>query len=122
MTVTCPNNKLEFKGVLEPCFNKEELKCELYQRVLYSGLCSSRARWPLASNFCPWATRKSQDFSYKSYAGHPRFYSFKALRSLQFSLEHSLDIGMLLNSYGVIIQWKVFGSSNCMVQFLFSIL
>ena len=30
------------------------------------------------------------DFSYKSYAGHPGFYSFRALGSLQFSLEHSL--------------------------------
>ena len=26
------------------------------------GLCSSRARWPLAPNFCPRATRKSQIF------------------------------------------------------------
>ena len=26
------------------------------------GLCSSRARWPLVSNFGPWATRKSQIF------------------------------------------------------------
>ena len=33
--------------------------------------------------FCPRATRKS-------YARHPRFYSFRALGSLQFSLEHSL--------------------------------
>ena len=28
----------------------------------WSGLCSSRARWPLAPSFCPWATRKSQIF------------------------------------------------------------
>ena len=28
----------------------------------YSGLCSSRAWWPLAPNFCPRATRKSQIF------------------------------------------------------------
>ena len=27
-----------------------------------SGLCSSRAQWPLAPNFCPRATRKSQIF------------------------------------------------------------
>ena len=27
-----------------------------------SQLCSSRAWWPLASNFCPQATRKSQIF------------------------------------------------------------
>ena len=30
--------------------------------VFISGLCSSRARWPLAPNFCPWATRKSEIF------------------------------------------------------------
>ena len=29
-------------------------------------------------------------FLYKSYAGHPGFYSFKTLGSLQFYLEHSL--------------------------------
>ena len=29
-------------------------------------------------------------FSYKSYAGHPRFYRFRAPGALQFSLEHSL--------------------------------
>ena len=28
----------------------------------WSGLCSSRARWPLAPNVCPRATRKSQIF------------------------------------------------------------
>ena len=28
----------------------------------HSGLCSSRAQWPLAPNFCPWATRKTQIF------------------------------------------------------------
>ena len=27
-----------------------------------SGLCSGRAWWPLAPNFCPWATRKSHIF------------------------------------------------------------
>ena len=31
-------------------------------KVQYSGLCSSRARWPLAPNFCPQETRKSQIF------------------------------------------------------------
>ena len=58
--------------------------CSLNEGLGYSGLCSSRARCPLAPNFCPWATSKS-------YAGHPRFYSFRALGSLQFSLEHSLE-------------------------------
>ena len=28
----------------------------------WPGLCSSRAQWPLAPNFCPWATRKSYFF------------------------------------------------------------
>ena len=27
--------------------------------VPFTGLCSSRARWPLAPNFCSWVTRKS---------------------------------------------------------------
>ena len=41
-------------------------------------------------NLCSWATGKSYNvlFSYKSYAGHPGFYKFRALGSLQFSLEH----------------------------------
>ena len=55
-----------------------------------SGLCSSRAWWPLAPNFCPWATRKSYFFQNKSYAVHPGFHKFRALGSLQFFLEHSL--------------------------------
>ena len=36
-------------------------------------------------------------FLYKSYAGHPWFYRFKALGSLQFSLEQSLVIDNLYN-------------------------
>ena len=47
----------------------------------------SRAWWPLVPNFCSWASRKS----YKSYAGHLGFYRFRALGSLQFFLEQSLD-------------------------------
>ena len=31
-------------------------------RKIEAGLCSSRARWPLAPNFCPRVTRKSQIF------------------------------------------------------------
>ena len=30
--------------------------------TINAGLCSSRAWWPLVSNFCSWATRKSQIF------------------------------------------------------------
>ena len=41
--------------------------------------------------FNSWATGKSSIFSYKSYAGHPGFYRFRALDSLQFFLEHSLE-------------------------------
>ena len=59
-----------------------------------SGLCATRAHWPLAPNFCSWATRKSH-FFIQSYAGHPWFYSFRALGSLQFSLEHSLALTAL---------------------------
>ena len=35
--------------------------------------------------------QKISEFSYKSFAGHPRFYRFRALGSLQFSLEQSLE-------------------------------
>ena len=28
-------------------------------QCLWAGLCSSRARWPQATNFCPWANRKT---------------------------------------------------------------
>ena len=31
-------------------------------------------------------------FSYKSYAGHPRFYSSRAMEFLQFPLEHTMSI------------------------------
>ena len=52
----------------------------------------------LAEHVGPWGltfatgNKKISDFSYKSYAGHHRFYSFRALGSLQFSLEHSLEM------------------------------
>ena len=36
------------------------------------------------------------DFSDKFYTGHPRFYSFRALGSLQFPLEHSLGVAGFL--------------------------
>ena len=39
----------------------------------FSGLCSSRAWWPLAPNFCPWATRKSQIFHTNHMLGTPDF-------------------------------------------------
>ena len=29
---------------------------------IHTGLCSSRSQWPLAANFCSWATRTSQVF------------------------------------------------------------
>ena len=52
-------------------------------------MCSSRARWPLVPNLSSWATENLPSFT-KSYAGHPRFYRFRVLGSLQRSLEHSL--------------------------------
>ena len=61
----------------------------------YSGLCSSRARWPLAPNFCSRATRKSQIFHTNHMLGTLDHYSFRALGSLQFSLENSLGISAL---------------------------
>ena len=38
-------------------------------------------------------------FFIQSYAGHPRFYSFRALGSLQFSLEHSLEMQQLFRLF-----------------------
>ena len=69
--------------------NQGPLGSEAIDSKIITGLCSSRAQWPLAPNFCSRAIRKSFFFSNKSYAGHPRFYSFGALGSLQFFLEHS---------------------------------
>ena len=41
---------------------KKQQYLQLYKISTRAGLCSSRAWWPLAPNFCPWATRKSQIF------------------------------------------------------------
>lgn len=57
-----------------------------------SGLCSCRAWWPLVPNLHSWVTQKSYFFSCKSYAEHPKFYRFRVLCSLEFSLKHSLVI------------------------------
>ena len=32
----------------------------ILEGMIVAGLCSSRARWSWAPNFCPWVTRKSQ--------------------------------------------------------------
>ena len=37
-------------------------------------------------------------FYTNSCAGHPRFYSFRALGAIQFSLEHSLDVKNILHT------------------------
>ena len=42
---------------------KLEIKKERQRKEReHAGLCSSRAQWPMAPNFCPRATRKSQIF------------------------------------------------------------
>ena len=46
------------KEKMEGALSSEPVRCLVYN----SGLYSSRARWPLAPNFCPQATRKSQIF------------------------------------------------------------
>ena len=60
---------------LSNCYNS-------YNYVFYINLhqgCALRAQWPLAPNFCSWATGKFQIF----HTNH-------MLRTLQFSLEQSL--------------------------------
>ena len=51
------------------------------------GLCSSRAWWPLAPNFCSWAIRKSYFLHTNHICWAPQIL---VLSPLQFSLEHSL--------------------------------
>ena len=40
---------------------RASLNCEM-SLIIATGLYSSRARWPVAPNFCSWATRKSYYF------------------------------------------------------------
>ena len=70
-----------------------------------AGLCSSRTRWPPAPNFCSRATRKSQIFHTNHMLGYPGFYRFRALGSLQFSLEHSL--GMIDRFKDFLVEYPV---------------
>ena len=53
-----------------------------------SRLCSSRAWWPPAPTFCQLENTPSLT---QWYAGHPRFYRFRELGALQWTLEHSLE-------------------------------
>ena len=80
--------------------NQESLSPFLFWRRLKnlkgSGLCSSRARWPLAPNFCPRATRKSQIFHTNHMLGTLDFTVSEQKGSLQFSLEHSLEAYLAL--------------------------
>ena len=52
---------------------------ECLEALSMTELYFSRACCPLAPTFSSWVTKKSYFFLYKSYAGHPRFYSFRAL-------------------------------------------
>ena len=70
---------------------------------------SNRAQWSLVPNFCSCSTRKSYFFHTNSYTGHSRFYSFRALGAIQFSLEHSLDVKNILHTAR--ISW-----SQCMLH------
>ena len=60
---------------------------------------SSRARWPVATNFCSWATRKSLLFLYKSYAGHTGFHKFRAWAPFNFSQSTALDKAFLFKPW-----------------------
>ena len=60
---------------------------------------SSRARWPVATNFCSWATRKSLLFLYKSYAGHTGFHKFRASAPFNFSQSTALDKAFLFKPW-----------------------
>ena len=54
LNITKPHDS---EDVASP-FALYNIEVALYNDQL-SGLCSSRARWPLAPNYCPWATRRS---------------------------------------------------------------
>ena len=55
--------------------------------VISSKLCSSNAWWPMAPNFCSWATRKNFFLHRNHVLGT---LDIRALGSLQFYIEHSL--------------------------------
>ena len=67
----------------------------------------------------PLGDYKISDFSYKSYAGHPWFYSFRALGSLQFSLEHILAPSSCLKWCGELIEFQINVNENIPWLFYF---
>ena len=54
------DESIKKKGGISQVSN--QMKSQICIHEDMSGLCSSRGRWPLAPNFCPRATRKSQIF------------------------------------------------------------
>ena len=64
----------------------------MFSTEIYSRLCSSRAEWPVAPNFCSWATRKSSLFHRKHKEGTLDFTSSEHWAPFNFFSEHSLDI------------------------------
>ena len=87
-------------------------------------LCSNRARWPLAPNFCPWGTTKYQ-ILYKSHTNHmlgtldftvsehwvPFNFPFNFFRSLKETLKKSklgaLHCHVYLNNNKIIARLKL---------------
>ena len=76
------------KKISFSCILHKFLSIHLKGFIISMVTCYSR---PLAPTFCSWVSRQSLVFQTKSCAGHPRFYWFRALDSLQFSLDNSLD-------------------------------
>ena len=105
-----------FKGVFNDVRDRGEINC------LWG--CALAEQWsPLAPNFCSWPTRVLV-FPYKSYAGQPRIYSFRALGSLQFYLEHSryewspkkLCVCCLLSFCNIRKIWQPLDLNNAIVK------
>ena len=86
--------KLQFgaKFVVKiPMIGTKEVPPSPYKHICtcITGLCAGRAH---GGRWCPTFALGWLQNSYKSYAKHPRFYRFRALGSLKFSLDHSLAL------------------------------
>ena len=97
-TVKC--NPFQSSSSLSICTFLLYLPCYLYFQGC--ALHCSRAWWPLVTNFCSWASRKS----YKSYVGDLGFYRFRVLGSLQFfRTEPWLSFNVLIVYFHVSLKW-----------------
>ena len=95
--LTCPlslsqNLRITLSHIQGPTYSLKKSVHRKWLTSAFKGCALAEPSGPWGPTFPPEWLRSLIFFLYKSYAGQPRFYRFRTLGFLQFSLEHSLGL------------------------------